>query len=46
MPQRFRLIFIDGSLEEVDAIGLTVAWIKGKIRAAEKGTYLLKVEEI
>jgi len=46
VAQRFRLIFTDGTAEEVDAIGLTVAWIKGKIRAAEKKTYLLKVEEV
>jgi len=46
VAQKFRLIFMDGTTEEVDAIGLTVAWIKGKIRAAEKRTYLLKVEEV
>jgi len=46
VPQKFRLIFTDGTSEEVDATGLTVAWIKGKIRAAEKRTYLLKVETV
>jgi len=42
---KFRLIFLDGTTDEVEAAGLTVAWIKGKIRAAEKRTHLLKVEE-
>jgi hypothetical protein len=37
---------MDGTSEDVDAVGLTVAWIKGKIRAVEKKTYLLKVEEV
>jgi hypothetical protein len=45
VAQKFRLIFMDGTTEKVDAIGLTVAFIKGIIRAAEKKTYLLKVEE-
>jgi len=46
VAQRFRLVFMDGTAEDVEAMGLTVAWIKGKIRAAEKKTYLLKVEEV
>jgi len=37
---------MDGTSDEVEAAGPTVAWIKGKIRAAEKKTYLLKVEGI
>jgi len=46
MPQKFKLIFMDGTEEPIEAVGLMVAWIKGKIRAAEKRTYLLKVEEV
>lgn len=46
MPQKFRLVFTDGTSEEVGATGPTVAWIKGKIRAVEKRTYLMKVEEV
>jgi len=46
VAEKFKLIFTDGTTEEVDAIGLTIAWIKGKIRAAEKKTYLLKIEEV
>jgi len=46
VAQRFRLVFMDGTADEVDAAGLTVAWIKGKIRAAEKKTHLLKIEEV
>jgi len=39
------LIFIDGTTEVVETIGLWLAWFKGKIRAVEKGTVLAKVEE-
>jgi len=46
MP-RFRLDFMDGSAEMVEMpFGLWVAWFKGRIRAREKGTHLLKVEEV
>jgi len=44
--QKFKLIFIDGTTETIEAIGLWLAWFKGKLRAAEKGTVLLKVEEV
>lgn len=44
--QKFRLIFMDGITEDVVATDFTSAWIKGRIRAAEKKTYLLKVEKI
>lgn len=43
---KFRILFTDGSTEVVDVPGLISAWIFGKIRAWEKKTYLLKVEEI
>lgn len=47
MPRRkFRLMFLDGTMEEVEAVGLVVAWFKGKIWAREKKTWLLKVEEV
>ena len=36
-------MFTDGTTEEVEAVGLVIAWIKGKIRAREKRTWLLKV---
>ena len=42
---RWKLLFMDGTTEEVEAIGLVMAWIKGKIWAREKKTWLLKVEE-
>jgi len=44
--QKFKLIFTDGTTETIEAIGLWLAWFKGKLRAAEKGTVLLKVEEV
>jgi len=37
---------MDGTVEVVHAVGLIVAWIKGKILAREKKTWLLKVEEV
>ena len=43
---RWKLLFTDGTTEEVEAVGLVVAWIKGKIWAREKKTWLLKVEEM
>jgi len=42
--QKFKLIFTDGTTETIEAIGLWLAWFKGKLRAAEKGTVLWKVE--
>ena len=44
--RKFRLTFTDGTTEVVEAVGLAVAWVKGRLRAAEKRTYLLKVEEV
>jgi len=43
--QKFKLIFFDGSSEMVEAMSLWLAWFKGKVKAAEKGTVLVKVEE-
>jgi len=44
--QKFKLIFTDGTTETIEAIGLWLAWFKGKLKAVEKGTILLKVEEV
>jgi len=43
--REYKLIFADGSTEKVETISLWLAWFKGKLRAAEKGTVLLKIEE-
>ena len=43
--KKFRLIFTDGSTEIV-ASDSRQAWVTGKLRAAEKGTYLANIEEI
>jgi len=42
--QKYKLIFTDGTIETVETIGPWLAWFKGKLRAAEKRTVLLKVE--
>jgi hypothetical protein len=43
----WRLIFTDGSTEKLETdAGRVVVWIKGKIRARAKGTFLLNVEEV
>jgi len=44
--QKFKLIFTDAMTETIEAIGMWLAWFKGKLRAAEKRTVLLKVEEV
>jgi len=44
--QKYKLIFTDGTTEPIEAVGLWLAWFKGKLRAAEKGTVLLRVEEV
>jgi len=43
---KFRLLFMDGTTETIESIGLFLAWFKGKLRAAEKRTVLFKVEEV
>jgi len=44
--RKWRLLFMDGTTETIESIGLFLAWFKGKLRAAEKRTVLLKVEEV
>jgi len=44
--RKFKLKFMDGSEETIEAISLWLAWFKGKIRAVETGTVLLTVEEV
>ena len=44
--KKWRLLFMDGTVEEVKAFGLFSAWLQGKIRATEKKTALLKVERV
>jgi len=44
--RKFRLVFTDGSIETIETVGLWLAWFKGKLRATEKKTALLKVEEV
>jgi len=44
--RKFKLTFLDGSTETVETVGLWLAWFKGKVRAAEKDTVLVKVEEV
>lgn len=44
--RRFRLEFLDGTTEVVETIGLWLAWFKGKVRAREKDTVLMKVERV
>lgn len=43
---KFKLSFADGTEEAIDSVSLWLAWFKGKVRAAEKRTVLLKVEEV
>lgn len=44
--RKYRLTFFDGSTETIETIGLWLAWFKGKIRAREKDTVLVKVERV
>lgn len=44
--KKWKLIFMDGTVEEVKAFGLFSAWLQGKIRATEKKTVLLNVERV
>jgi hypothetical protein len=44
--RKWKLLFTDGTTEEVEAVGPVTAWIKGKIWARERGTWLLKIEEV
>lgn len=37
---------MDGTTEVVETIGLWLAWFKGKVRAREKDTVLMKVERV
>jgi len=43
--RKFKLTFFDGTSETVETVSPWLAWFKGKLRAAEKGTALWKVEE-
>lgn len=43
--KQFTLLYMDGSLEVIDAYTLWMAWFIGKMHARTKGTYLLNIIE-
>jgi len=44
--RKYKLLFTDGTSETIEmALGVYVAWLKGKVKAREKGTYLMDVIE-
>lgn len=45
MNRTWKLFFLDGTTETVETFSLFLAWFKGKLRAAEKGTILMNVVE-
>ena len=44
--KKWKLIFMDGTVEEVKAFGKFSAWLQGKVRAAEKKTVLHNIERL
>jgi len=43
---KWRQIFGDGSTDTIEGFGVWVAYISGRIKARERGTYLLNIEPL